>query len=219
MNLVKNEKDFRPESFRPYDIDEDIRILDTIGTKNAWSDRRKIVLKNVRYDMGNLISDAKDPSKHTSLAVFKPKEILDFRWEPTDREWDQKKLEEVYAHQREMNLFDQTRRIFKVARKLPYKFKYVFRTEDGRQCDMMIEDWEIGMLYWKSLSRSGGDEKIACENVKKKYFDNFARTKDLYLFLGTSLKYHSVGINPFMIIGVFYPPFEEQNEPTLFDID
>ena len=30
--------------------------------------------------------------------------------------------------------------------------------------------------------------------------------KDIYLFVGTTQKYHNVGPNPFVIIGVFYPP-------------
>jgi len=41
-------------------------------------------------------------------------------------------------------------------------------------------------LYWNCLKRYEGNEAMACEDVKKKYFDDFAKTKDLYLFLGTT---------------------------------
>lgn len=36
IDIVKNESDFRPESFRPNNIDEEIILLDKIGTENNW---------------------------------------------------------------------------------------------------------------------------------------------------------------------------------------
>lgn len=33
----------------------------------------------------------------------------------------------------------------------------------------MIEDWEIGALFWNMLEKSNGDEEVACEKVKQKY--------------------------------------------------
>ncbi len=75
---------------------------------------------------------------------------------------------------------------------------------------MMIEDWEIGALFWRQLAKYEGDESKAVEDVRKKYFDDFALTKDLYLFLGTSQVHHYVSHNPFMIIGTFHPKVEKQ---------
>jgi len=74
----------------------------------------------------------------------------------------------------------------------------------------MIEDWEIGQLYWNCLRRHEGDEAKACADVKKKYFDDFAKTKDLYLFLGTTRVHHLRARNPFVIIGTFHPKKIEQ---------
>lgn len=90
-----------------------------------------------------------------------------------------------------------------VVRKLPYKFSYVFEDVTGKRRTMMIEDWEVGALFW----RYAADEKIACEKIRQRYFDDFAKTKDLYFFLGTTKQYHFVGPNPFVIIGAFYPTF------------
>jgi hypothetical protein len=43
--------------------------------------------------------------------------------------------------------------------------------------------------------------------VRKKYFEEFLTKKDLHLFLGTTKRYHAMNApNPFVIIGVFYPP-------------
>lgn len=217
LDLVKNNKDFRPESYRPYDFDSDIITLNTIDTsKKGWQARKAIVLKRpVWTNMTSLIDSAKNPQERTSLAVFKPKEILDFIYEPDEREWNPNKMEAVIAHQQELNLFEETKKIFRVAKKVPYKFSYVFTSDDGKKRTLMIEDWEVGMLYWRSLQSSGGDEKAACEMVRHRYLAEFLE-KDLYFFLGTSLEYHNISPNPFMIIGVFYPPVLEPEYPSLF---
>jgi hypothetical protein len=92
-------------------------------------------------------------------------------------------------------------------RKVPYKFIYYFKDENGRESKMMIEDWEIGALYWNCLKDAEGDETVALQKVRRKYFDDLAKTKDVYLFLGTVLnKHRRRWSNPFVIVGVFYPP-------------
>ena len=45
----------------------------------------------------------------------------------------------------------------------------------------------------------------AVEDVKKKYFEDFAKTKDYYFFLGTTKRFHYTAPNPFVIIGDFRP--------------
>ena len=74
---------------------------------------------------------------------------------------------------------------------------------------MMIEDWEIGMLYLNCLKN--GDEEAAIKKVKQKYYDDFIK-KDIYFFLGTTLRHHDTSKNPFIVIGVFYPPMPPENE-------
>ena len=216
VDVVKNSKDFRKESYRPIDIDTEIVLQDTVGTDNDWQDRKNIVLKNVRYNMDELIEEAQNQSIGTSLAVLKPKEIKDFIWEDEEREWDKKKLAAVYANQQQGNLFEEakaTEKIFQVVKKLPYKFSYVFTTEDGKERTLMIEDWEVGELYWNCLKKYG-DELTACQKVKEKYFDWMAKKRDLYFFLGTTKEYHNYAKNPFIIIGAFYPP-KMQNSTQL----
>lgn len=80
----------------------------------------------------------------------------------------------------------------------------------------MIEDWEIGMLYWNCLKQCNGNEKQANDLVRKKYFDDFCLNKDIHLFLGTTLQFHSRSLNPFVIIGVFVPP--KLKERTMTEI-
>ena len=180
LDLVKNTSDFRKESFRPANIDNEIKIVGEIGTKNGWAKRKSIVLKHVRYNMAELIEEAKNPQIGTSLAVFKPQRIIDFVWEESTREWNKQKLDVVYANQAQHSLFDveETKRIFKVAKKLPYEFSYKFISEDGKERKLMIEDWELGMLYWNCLAAANGNEQVACEKVKQKYFTEWCK-KDI----------------------------------------
>lgn len=217
LDLIRNTKDLRPESFRP-NLDFPITLLGRVGTEKSWAERKKLVLRNVKTNMTELIAEAKDSSKRTSLAILKPSKVLDFICRPCEREWDKSKLDAVRTHQEQLDLFEkeEVTTIFQLVQKIPYEFSYVFETEDGVRRTLMIEDWEIGMLYLNSLKAAGGNEAIACQKVKEKYFDDFVNNKDLYFFLGTTLKFHNIAPNPFIIIGAFYPPKQKTEEPTLF---
>jgi hypothetical protein len=203
-DLVKNEKDFRPESFRPASNDTEIKILETIKPDgDSWNERRKIVLRKVYHDLTKLISEAKDRSICTSLAVFKPTSISEFIIVADEREWDKNKL----ALLQQGNLFETgSAKNLEVVKKLPYKFSYRFVDEVGRESTLMIEDWELGQLYWNCLVRHNGDEEAACNDVRQKYFTDFSKNKDLHLFMGTTKEFHAKNApNPFIIIGAFYP--------------
>lgn len=217
VDLVKNTSDFRPESYRPYSLESEIKILDKIDTHNSWAERKSIVFNNVHNNLSTLIEKAHSKDYRTSLGILKPTKIIDFVWEPVAREWDSKKLAQVIANQQQPSLFDieETKQIFKVVEKLPYKFSYIFTTEDGKTRTLMIEDWELGALYWNCLKLSGGDESIACRKVKQKYFDEFVSKKDLHFFMGTT-KVNHFKPSPFIIIGAFYPPKETHTQMSLF---
>ena len=209
LDLVKNESDFRPESFRPKAHDSEITIIDHLDTSENWEARKQAALGKVYYNLTELIAEAKDKSTCTSLAVFKPTEIIDFTAEAVEREWDKDKL----AKLNQLNLFETNAEgKFEVVKKLPYKFKFVFKDNQGTESKLMIEDWEIGQLYWNCLARKEGDEVKAITDVRAKYFDDLAKTKDLYFFLGTTQAHHYVSLNPFIIIGAFYPKKEIQGK-------
>jgi hypothetical protein len=139
---------------------------------------------------------------------MKPKEIVKFEIKADEREWRKDWLEQM----KQMDMFESTSPSGqrKVVRKLPYKFYYHFLTEDNKLRKLMIEDWEIGALFWHCLSQTDGDEEAAKQLVREKYFDQFVQEKDLHLFLGTTFLNHNVAPNPFVIIGVFYPPKTDQ---------
>ncbi|NME69022.1 hypothetical protein [Flammeovirga aprica] len=211
VELEKNKSDSRPESYKPVRFPVKINVLDKINTADNWSLRKKICLQKVYSDLSLLIKEAKNPNITTSLAVFKPCKILQFICKPVDREWDSKKLEKIRSSREQLSLFEQhIEDPFEVVNKLPYKFSYKIEDEKGKISTMMIEDWEIGALYWRTLKDNGGSESIAIEKVRQKYYDDFAKKKDIHLYLGTTKLHHYTAKNPFVIIGTFTPKFEHQ---------
>ncbi|MFH1296372.1 MAG: hypothetical protein ABIJ04_03760 [Bacteroidota bacterium] len=207
VELVKNDSDFRPESYRPKTIDSEIKVVGHIDTSANWHERKKICLGKIYCNLSELIAEAKDKNICTSLAVFKPTEIIDFTADSVEREWDKNRL----AKLNQLNLFEtNSKGKFEVVQKLPFKFRFIFKDNQEKDSHMMIEDWETGQLYWNCLARHEGNEQKAIEDVRKKYFDDFAKTKDLHFFLGTTQLHHYVSVNPFIIIGTFYPGIERQ---------
>ena len=208
QNLVH---DKRRESFHIRNIDS-LKLLSPIDKKRAnWDLRLSWVLKNkkVYRNMSELLEDTK--RDNTSLAVLKPSCIMDVIFKKEDMSKFEEKLkrqEDKYkAELLQMKLFEDESEMsetFRFAEKVPYKFSYVFTTEDGKQRTLMIEDWETGMLYRKVFQQYK-DEKVACQIVREKYL-KMAR-EDIYLFLGTSYEWHMKNApDPYLIIGVFAPP-------------
>lgn len=212
LDLVRNTEDFRPESYRPLKgIDEDIRVLDKLGTEKHWAVRKDYVLKEIFTSMQELISIAKSPQKK-SLATLKPTEIVDFIIEDADRQWKDKWLAQSKQGVFDEILYrDRQPKDHSPLKKLPYKYSYLFLTEkDSKPRKLLIADWELGALFWNCLKKTEGEEKAANQLVRQVYFDKFVDTKDLYFFVGTNKRNHYRSPNPFMIIGVFYPPKTRQ---------
>ena len=191
---------------------------------DSWIERREICLKSkVWTNLTDLILEAKDPQKYTSLATFKPTKLLDFIIEPVTREWDEKKVQNIFESEKQMKMFAENTLSdhFKIVEKIPYKFSYRFEDEAGKRSKLMIEDWETCQLYRKMVLKYK-DETIACQKVREKYWDDFALKKDLHFFLGTTLAYHKKNLkypadNPFIIIGTFHPkPILNNPQTALF---
>jgi hypothetical protein len=211
LDLVRNSNDFRLESYRPknFKLDDLISYGVIKADRDTWAERRKYVLKNIYTNLEHLIAEAKNKEICTSLAVFKPTRIIDFIYQETDREWKKEKIDFLKNKKLQLNLFENIEQNdideFEIVDKLPYKFSFKFVDDAGKESTLMIEDWETGMLFWNSLRRNEGNESKACEDVKKKYFEDFAKTKDYYFFLGTTKRFHYTAPNPFVIIGDFRP--------------
>jgi len=210
LDLKKRTDDFRPESHSPYDYSfKDIVIHGKLGTGNNWAERKKYCTKKVYTNLSQLIADSKDPS-NISIATFKPTEIISFEIEKDEREWKKEWREQL--NQLQINFGDPEKTIQReLIKKLPYKFYYKFKDDQGTTSRLMIEDWEIGALYWNCLRSADGNEQLALQKVREKFELDFIKNKDLHLFLGSTKEWHMRRAkNPFVIIGIFYPKKDDQ---------
>ena len=97
-----------------------------------------------------------------------------------------------------------------------YNALALLQADDYFTINMMIEDWELGMLYWNCLKSRNGNEEEACQLVRKKYFEEMVNGKEFYFFVGTTKSFHMIAPNPFIIIGTFWPK-KEVKQYSLFD--
>jgi len=213
-DIERNTSDFRFESHKVFNIDT-IKVFESETAKVNWEERKRILFKSEKAytNLAELIKLAKEPP-YRSLAIFKPAKILDFYSEPAERDWPKDKLERIQAKAEQLSLFqtpDEVIEEFKVVQKLPYVFKYKFEDDQGKESNLMIEDWEAGTLYLNCLRNANGDEGEALEKVREKYWDDFVN-KDIFFFLGTRKSDHHLAVNPFSIVGVFYPPVDKQGK-------
>jgi hypothetical protein len=212
FELEKNTSDMRPETYRVVNCATIKTIGDPVGTENYWRKRKEIIFqRNKIYKNLSELIDLAHENK-LSLAVFKPKYLISFHVEATEREWPSDKLALLQGKAQQLDIFqtqEEVRKEFSVVDKLPYKFFYKFSDEEGKESRLMIEDWEIGTLYWNCLKKEKGNEQAAIAKVKEKYFAEFSKC-DIHFFLGTTKQYHGWATNPFVIIGVFWPPHNPQ---------
>lgn len=211
-DLVRNHSDPRPETYRPTDYDHLVPV-DKLTTADNWRERRRLLLQTAQvFDrIEPLMDDAK--ANRRSLAVFKPTKIRGFIWEDEEREWKADKVAQMREQSRQVEMFadDRWRETFNLIPKLPYSFSYQLEDAVGRKSTLQVLDWECGQLYWNCVRRANGDESEALEKVKAKYLDEFGQ-RDLHFLLGTTQQFHGFSPNPWVIIGVFAPPFVNQTE-------
>ena len=189
VEVEKHSKDFRLESYKPVG---EIILGETVGIENNWAERKKYVLAKETKTMCYLQKETLQ--KDISLAVIKPKKVIDFYWESTDRNWSSKQETVI----KQLSLFERN----KPLEKIPYKFVYHFICEEAhcRGHKMMIEDWEVMELYRKMRDKFG--EEKALNKVKEKFLNQVCLPKrDTYFFVGTVLQYGT-----WIIIGIFWPP-------------
>lgn len=207
VDVQPNSSDPRPESFIP-DVNT-IQDVGRIDTKDNWKKRKAYVLKEVHENMEELIT--LNRSNVHSLAVFKPGRMLDFDAKPVSEEarrQHMEKMTKILDKRKQGKLLDDgLKNIIPVS--IPdYRFYYKFADQAGQESQMLITDWEIQALYRKCLKKKS--EEQALEDVRKKYWDYFVKTRDLYLFLGTTRSWERRAKNPFTIIGTFTPGKENR---------
>lgn len=198
-DIEKSTSDDRPESHRVSDFRK-IELVGEMETGKDWTVRCQFVLRKVRSNLAALIAEARDRKIMTSLATFKPSRIHGFVYEKADAEWNPVALEQF----KQANLFEDYGSLDDLVEKIPWKFSIRIEDDSGRSSQMMVEDWEICQLYRNLIHAGRAPEDAAIETCD--HYMNLANTRDMHLFLGTTKEFHSIGPNPFIVIGVFYPP-------------
>lgn len=196
VTLEKYNKDFRIDSYRP--IESSIKLLgEPLTTDKQWLERKKVIMPTVQYQSIEQIEKVYKLNS-ISLAIFKPKEILEFKIEPDIDTWTYKQQQTLS----QMRLFEKQP---KTLEKIPFKFSYVFNCSDS-QCKkphkLSIIDWEIFALYLSIKNKYPYDIDVLLQKIKDKWLDEmWSSKKDSYLIVGTQYP------NPtFMVLGVFWPP-------------
>ncbi|PIZ74522.1 hypothetical protein COY07_00525 [Candidatus Peregrinibacteria bacterium CG_4_10_14_0_2_um_filter_43_11] len=210
LDVKKHDKDNRFETYRPVDLDK-IKVVGHIGTNDDWAKRKEILEPMLGSSLCENISNFRKKADEgrqyeaSSLFFIKPYEITDFivedddpKWKP---EWQQLFEQETLFEDMKMKPLD----------KIPFRFSYVFKcSSECKGHTIKIEDWEIVELARNYLD----DLDLLKEKVGEKYKDWMLKKRELYFFMGSTLQFHRrKAKNPYIIIGVFYPPIKP---PTLF---
>lgn len=198
VDAVKHSRqDVRKESYRP-DCDSLRMLGDPIPTKAGdWSERARHALKK----KARSVEELREWQEHdgTSLGVFQPRKVNDLIVTPDNEDWKP----EFKAALQQARLFETRTVTLEPPRKVPFKFQYVFDCDDER-CKghrMMIEDWEVGALFWKLVDK-GASHDEAAGKIRDKFLGELCGTdKDTHFFVGTVARHPKSWI----VLGVFYP--------------
>ncbi len=189
--------DSRKESYRP-DCDS-IRLAgEPLSSRNNWEERARYVLAKRSQSMEELY--ARQEQDKTSLGIFRPKEVFDLVSTPAEADWDLR----FKAALMQQRLWENRKASKEPLRKVPFKFQYKFSCDDP-QCNgshkMMIEDWEVGALYWRCVD-GGATPDEARTAVKRKFFNQLcASDRDTHFYVGTILAHPK----SWVVIGVLWP--------------
>lgn len=207
-------QDARKESYRP-DCDTIQLLGEPITAGRNWSERAKYVLVRKSDSLEHLQDQqAKD---RTSLGIFKPRKVHDLVYQQDSPDW-KPSFKAALAQAR---LWDSRRATKQPPRKVPFKFHYVFECDDSR-CKrshrIMIEDWEVGALFWRDVD-AGRTSDEAAKMVRKRFLEDMcAPDRDTHFYVGTILAHPKTWV----VIGVFWPRIGKANlsplhQPPLFE--
>jgi hypothetical protein len=214
VNATKHTgRDSRKESYRP-ECDSICTIGEPLTSKDNWAERLRYALAKSSQSMEELFGRQKEDK--TSLGIFRPKEIFDLVITPDDTDW-KRGFKVALMQQR---LWENRKASKEPPLKVPFRFHYSFSCDDPRckgNHKMMIEDWEVGALYWRCVDK-GATPNEAAQMVKRKFLDEICSpANNTYFYVGTVLAYPK----SWVVVGALYPKIIHQHnlpEPTLFDL-
>ncbi|MGA9672974.1 MAG: hypothetical protein WBQ94_27400 [Terracidiphilus sp.] len=206
-------RDSRKESYRP-DCGSIAIVGEQISSKDNWAERSRYALAKASQSMEELFGRQKED--RTSLGIFRPKQVFDLVISPDEADW-KAGFKAALTQQR---LWENRKVSKEPPPKVPFKFHYKFSCEDSRckgNHKMMIEDWEVGALYWRCVD-DGATPDEAAGKVKNKFLNEICSPRNnTHFYVGTVLAHPK----SWVVIGAFYPKKPVSSsllEPTLFDL-
>jgi hypothetical protein len=137
IEASQHDGDQRPETFRP--VLESLRVGEKLDSSRGWATRKPWVEPVIVESMCEVLARQKEDK--TSLAAFRPADVIDFKIEHDTADWNDAKAE-IAA---QPSLFFPTRNGLE---KIPYKFVYKYRC--GPKCDGHEQsniDWELAQSF------------------------------------------------------------------------
>jgi len=191
LEAERHSGDKRPETFRP-NVDT-LELGDVVLPKKMWSERRCFVEPLLVDSMCDVLQ--RQQGNGTSLAAFRPGEVLDLVVDDDVDEWDSSKTG-VAA---QPSLFFQGKHGLE---QIPYRWRYHYRcsaTCKGHTQSMI--DWELSESYRSWRERY--DATTLLENIRQRFLDEMCSPKkDTIFFVGNQ----HVHPRAFLVLGVFWPP-------------
>jgi hypothetical protein len=189
---VKRSSDQRKESFE-VDIDTLKIVSDPISTKDAWKQRKDIILPLEAPSLCHLKRTYEQTGD--TLGLIKPRTIHKFIIEPSTPDWTPVEREKLLQY----SMYD--KHPHTPLEKIPYSFSYRFTCNDS-ECGghkLICVDWELGQSYrrWKKKYEDKWEQAII-----NKYETEIILIRDTYFYVGTVHQYPNIWI----ITGLFYPP-------------
>lgn len=190
VDVRPHHRDRRPESLRP-DLDT-LEVIEQVPTSDGWKQRYSYVEPLVARSLCAIKRDQE--TNGTSLGIFRPAEITDFRLTEAEP-WPAGKA----ALADQLDLFDQDLRRLEW---VPFEFRYRFRCADDACTghDMGLKDWEAGESYRK-FRRTYGEQAVL-DKLRERWFERMVTPdRAVHCFVG------NIAAHPrtFMLLGLFYP--------------
>lgn len=179
------------ESWRP-----DVDSIQHEGYLEPWKPRKPYVDPYIVDSMCAVLQDVKSNPPAKSLALVRPKEILDVEIQPHPG-WSGDEQAKINAYVNQLDMFGGDRTPLEAPR---YKGWYRYRCyQDGCKIHRQgILDWEF-VAYQRRLS---GDDARRRRALREKFLDEIcAPAKNVAFYVGNQAKHW----HTFSVLGAYYP--------------
>lgn len=165
-----------------------------IGTERGWRARRPLVEPLMETSMCAIQRQQREVGK--SLAVFRPREVIDLLIEPVEERPDKRRMAAAAAAQK--SLFEEAE--IRALEQVPFAFKYRYVCADPscRTHTQTIIDWEIAQYYRRIRGAADWQDRL-----RSRWLGELCGSgKDTAFIVGNQHQ-HPMS---FLVLGVWWPP-------------